>query len=472
MIALRPYQQESLASMREAFKEGHKRIVLCLPTGAGKTVVFSEMVRLAHQANTKTLVLTDRTELFKQTIRSLGKVGVPVEEIVPYKKTTYTDAVVFLAMVETFKRRKVQFVDLAPKLIIIDEAHKGSFNPLFELFPDAWFIGATATPVGAHFYKQYTKIIQNIDIPELVEGGYLSKCKAFQMVDDFGDLESKCGEFTEQSLSLHYNKPQLFSGVVEEWLNRAKDKKTIVFNVNIEHTINVHKAFLEAGISSAYITSKSTKEEREFALSAFHNGNIQVLNNCGILTTGYDEPSIECVIVNRATKSLPLWLQCVGRGSRIYEGKNEFIVLDFGGNHSRLGLWNEPREWTLKKKKVGHGVASCKDCPQCLCVLPNSARKCENCGYVYPIEKKIQKNGVMVEVKAPPELVGKKIEDLSLEELYALQKSKKYKPTYIWRVVRSRGVIKEYAHLAGYSDGWIYMQKNNPDCLFTNYTVR
>ena len=471
-MELRPYQEESIHLLREAFQEGHKRIVLCLPTGAGKTVVFSQMAKLAFEKNTKTLVLTDRTELFKQTIKSLGRVGVPVEEISPDKKTACREGVIFLAMVETLKRRIKKLDWLAPDLIIIDEAHKGNFNKIFEHFPHARFIGATATPVGKHFYEEYTHIVQNIDIPQLVQDGFLSQCRAYQMVDDFSDLETKMGEFTNNSLFLHHDKPQLYNGVVENWMRLAQGKKTIVFNVNIEHTKKMHEQFIAHGISSEYITSQTPSIERERILRAFTCGAFTVLNNCGILTTGYDEPTIECVVMNRATKSLPLWLQCVGRGSRVTETKKEFLVLDFGGNHQRLGLWNEPRVWKLKKGRVGDGVAPTKSCPVCNLVLPNSATKCE-CGYVYPKEKKVQKNGVMVEVAVPKQLVGKRVSDLSLKELIELQKSKKYKASFVWRVVRSRGeeCLREYARLMGYSEGWVYMQKDGAN-TFTNYLLK
>lgn len=472
-MELRPYQRETILLMREAFQQGHRNIVLCLPTGAGKTVVFSHMVKLAFEKNTKTLVLTDRTELFKQTIKSLGKVGVPVEEIRPDKKTLYEGGVIFLAMVETFKRRMKKIPWLMPELIIIDEAHKGNFNKILEMFPNSRFIGATATPVGKHFYEKYTHIVQNIDIPQLIEEGYLSHCKAYQMVDDFSDLETKMGEFTNNSLFQHHNKPQLYNGVIEYWKKLAEGKKTIVFNVNIEHTKKMHEQFLAHNISSACITSQTSKEEREATLRAFSSGAFQVLNNCGILTTGYDEPTIECVVMNRATKSLPLWLQCVGRGSRVTETKKEFLLLDFGGNHQRLGLWNEPRTWKLKKYRVGDGVTPTKTCPKCSAVLLNTATQCA-CGYVYPKEKKINKTGVMVEVHVPKQLVGKRVSDLSIKELIELQRGKKYKPSFVWRVIRSKGIkaIKEYAQLMGYKEGWCYTQKNDLDnCTYTNYLL-
>lgn len=472
MINLRPYQIESINELRYGFKK-YKRQILALPTGAGKTVVFSEMVRLANEKQTVTIVLTDRTELFKQTIKALGRVGVAVEEISPNSKKTYLGATIYLAMIETLKRRVNIIEQLNPKLIIIDEAHKGNFTKIFELFPDAKIIGATATPVGKHIPKFYQNIVQNIDVPDLVENGFLVPCKPYQMVDDFSDLSVEKGEFSNQSLDAHFNKPSLYNGVVENWQKLANGLKTICFCVNIEHTINTCNAFLDAGISAEFITSKTPTIERDGILKAFTNNSFTVLVNCGILTTGYDEPSILCVIMNRATKSLPLWLQCAGRGSRLFPKKKEFILLDFGGNHTRLGLWNEPRIWSLKEKKKKEGVAPVKDCPKCSALLPAFVRNCKYCGHEFDIKESEIKEGVMIEVlpKVPDQLKGKKISELNLFELIELQKSKKYKASYIWRVVRNKELIEEYAEIMGYSNGWVYRQEQEKDNEFTDYKL-
>jgi len=478
MINLRPYQSESILQLRSGFASGHKRQVLCLPTGAGKTVVFSDMVRMASEKGTVTIVLTDRTELFKQTIKSLGKVGVSVEEISPEKKNIYDEATIYLAMVETLKRRKN--IKINPGLIIIDEAHKGNFTSILEKYPDARVIGATATPEGKHFFRYYSSIVQNIDIPDLVDQGFLCDCKPFQMQDDFSDLEIKAGEYTDNSLMGHFDKPQLYDGVISEWLRLSPGTKTICFNVNIKHTIKTHEAFLQAGISSEYVTSKTPKNDRNRILKAFADGHFKVLNNCGILTTGYDEPSIETVIMNRATKSLPLFLQCAGRGSRLYGGKKTFTLLDFGMNHNRHGMWNEPREWELKppKKKV-EGVAPVKSCPNkdCGCMVAASAVKCKFCGYIFPLKEYELQSGVMVEVtkKIPNHLKGKRISELSINDLIELENSKIYKASFIWRVIRSFGedAVLIYQGLKGHSKGWAHRQiQDLENSNYTDYRIK
>lgn len=496
MISLRPYQLESIVHLRHGFANKHQRQVLTLPTGAGKTVVFCEMARMAFEKGTVTLILTDRTELFKQTIKSLTRIGVSVEEIGPNRTYIYEGATIYLGMVETLKRRKM--LNINPELIIIDESHKGNFTSILERYPKAKVIGATATPQGNHFFKYYQNIVQIIDVPDLVAKGYLVSCKAYQMVDDFSDLQTKAGEFTDNSLLAHYDKPKLYSGVISWWKKYAKGLKTICFNVNIEHTIKTHQSFIAAGISSEYVTSKTPKEERDRILAAFSAGHFSVLNNCGILTTGYDEPTIECVVMNRATKSLPLFLQCIGRGSRTLKGvidncttdeerlsaiaksaKPSFIVLDFGMNHDRHGMWNEPRLWKLKQpREKQESAAPVKTCQneECGCLVPISAVKCSFCGYEFPIKASSLAEGVMVEVtpKVPDNLKGRHVSDLSISELFELEESKKYKASFIWRVIRSMGkpAIEEYAQKKNYKSGWVKRQVDAMgDSEFTDYKL-
>ncbi len=480
MLELRNYQNESIIELREGFKL-HQRQILCLPTGAGKTVVFSFIASQVVRKNKKVLILTDRQELFKQTFKSVNRLDLPVCKIDPDSKVVFKQANLFLGMVETFKRRIDLFQEMEFDLIICDECHKQAFNKVFDFFPKTMVLGCTATPVGKHLFKYYTNLVQGIDIPELIEQGFLSPCLGYEMQDDFSDLKTdKSGEFNEDSLFKHFNKSKLYEGLVDEYLKRANGKKTLIFNCSIEHTLLTTKAFNAAGIKSYAITSNTPKEEREYILESYDKGEFQVLQNANIFVAGYDNPSIEVIIMNRATTSLPVWLQAAGRGSRIFPGKNKFMLIDFGGNFSRHGLWDEPRTWSLKppkKRNAKLGVKPVKMCVNCEAMIAAMARKCQFCGHEYAIGETVLKDGVLVEVKPkiPSELVERHIADLNIQELVNLQKTKLHTATMIWRVVRSKGEesVKEYAKLQGYTRGWIERQLLDMDnCKFNNYIVK
>ncbi len=487
VMELRKYQLEALPLLRASIMK-HQRIVYCLPTGGGKTVIFSELIRVAVEKASTVLAITDRIELFTQTFDAISATSSMIAPQVVHAKSKMFDkrAPCTVAMVETLARRmKSGLLDgYNPQLIIIDECHKGNFTKIMDAFPDVRTIGFTATPIGKHLVKYYTDIVQHIDIPELIFDGHLLPCKSFQMQDDFDDVKVVRGEYDSDQLFKHFNTSKLYSGVVDKYkekliLPSGGGIKTLVFNVNIEHAHNMNDEFNSAGIRSEVITSKTPPEQRSRILRDFKAGRFDVLQNCSILTTGYDEPSIGAIIINRATKSLALWLQMNGRGSRpykspgkkginrhVYEGikMKEFICLDFGMNHNEHGLWSEARTWSLTapKKRKKKDVAPVKECPDCSAMIHASVPKCPHCGYEYPVKTEEERNGILVEIKTglPKGMAGKKLSELNVHELRELQLLRRLKGPMVWRLVRAKGEeqIKKYAGLMGYRDAWIRRQ--------------
>lgn len=464
-LTLYPYQTETINQLRAGFMQ-HQRQILVLPTGGGKTVVFSTIVESAVKRGTLTMVLTDRLELFEQTMQCIASFSIPICKIDKSNKRYPANAKMYVGMVETVKRRIIDLQHIPFQLIICDEAHIQSFNKIFEMWPTTKVIGATATPIGKHIFKYYTNLISCIDTPELVEQGFLTRCRAFEMQDDFSDVTIQSnGEFQDVSLFNHMNKSKLYGGVIEKWLEKCNGQKTLVFNVNIEHTIKMTAAFNAAGIKSYCIHSNTEPAERKWIMKQFSKDTFRVLLNCGILTKGYNEPSITCVILNRATQSLALYLQMIGRGSRTFPGKVSFTCLDFGMNHTRHGLWNEPRIWSInppKKKSDKIGAAPVKSCPACESLLPPTSKECPYCGYLFQLSAKQLAEGRLVELtnNIRANIPGKYISQLTIPEIIELEKTASIKATYAWRVMRSRGVtaIAEYARIKNYKDEWIIRQ--------------
>lgn len=214
-LTLYPYQIETINQLRAGFMQ-HQRKILVLPTGGGKTVIFSTIVETAVKRGTITLVLTDRLELFEQTINSISSFGIPICKIDKSNKHYPDNATMYLGMVETVKRRIIDLQHIHFQLIICDEAHMQNFNRIFEVWPTTKVIGATATPIGKHIFKYYTNLVSCIDTPELVEKGFLTPCRAFEMQDDFSDVTIQSnGEFQDVSLFNHMNKSKLYAGFID-----------------------------------------------------------------------------------------------------------------------------------------------------------------------------------------------------------------------------------------------------------------
>jgi superfamily II DNA or RNA helicase len=442
-MQLRPYQLTAVDEIRGAFKEA-KRVVLCLPTGAGKTVVFSEIVRRVLEKGRRVAIVTHRRELLSQA----GKLN-------------RCD----ILMVETLNNQiKRGVVNLSSyDLLVIDEAHIGNFRKILEGF-EGFVIGATATPVSKPPMAQnYGRLINSVGIGELIAQGYLCNPVTYAMHPvDTSKIASRMGEFTAQGLDDAFNRPKVYEGVVQEFCKRWRDKKAIVFCVNIEASINTGIEFaLKLGSERVFVVhSKMDTIQRGALIHEFSQSRDGILVNCGIATTGFDCPDIEVVVVNRATKSVALWLQMVGRGSRPTANKSAFTILDFGENVHRLGFWQEARDWGKafngNEQKKGQGVAPVKDCPCCGAVLYASARFCEFCGEVFATEKKAERGSL--ELMAYEKLNGRYLFEIAKTpaDLWELKSRKNYKQAFIERVLyyANYSELRRFWDAKGYTQGY------------------
>jgi superfamily II DNA or RNA helicase len=450
-MQLRPYQDTQIYELRNKFNTGKKRVILCSPTGSGKTVTFTELIRLtlSKSDSNRVLVITDRIELFQQTFKTLVRIGIePTIYNAQVKSTQEVTARVVVAMIETLKRRWKKYGKLPLgkfDLIIIDEAHKGNFKKVFDMYPDAFYIGATATPLATTkrdpLKNYYNDIVNVIDIPELIKDGYLVDEQVFaMMLFDESKLvkDSKKGDFTEKSQFDAFNDKKLFKGLVDAYIEKAIGKKTIVFCPNIAMSEMIASKLSIVNENTFCLTSKNTKEERKQILDQYHESTDGVMVNCGILTTGYDHPPIEVCILFRATESIPLFFQMVGRCSRPSPGKDRMIVIDMGGNAKRIGLWSDSKDWVdlfWNPPKAGNPApAPTKDCPKCEALIHMRVMVCPHCGHVF--ESKVKKfvEGVLVELKS---IENKKISDCTVNDLIDLKNTGLYSHGYICRVIRS-----------------------------------
>ncbi|MGL2994555.1 DEAD/DEAH box helicase [Flavobacterium sp. TSSA_36] len=326
-----------------------------LPTGGGKTVVFSEIVRrYLSQHDKKVVVLTHRIELCKQTSKMLKGFGVKNKIINSKVKELpdQNDFSCFVAMVETLKNRindeKLHLDNIG--LVIIDEAHYNSFRKLLSSFKNAFILGVTATPLSSNIklpmHQSYNELIVGDTIGSLIEKGFLARAVTYSY--DVGLTSLKVGingDYTVKSSDDLYTNTIMQEKLLYAYTERSLGKKTLIFNNGINTSLYVYETFREAGYPIRHLDNTSNNDERKEILHWFKHTPDAILTSVGILTTGFDEPTVETIILNRATKSLTLYFQMIGRGSRKLPGKDEFTVIDLGNNAARFGLWSEPVNW-------------------------------------------------------------------------------------------------------------------------------
>ena len=331
------------------------RLLYQLPTGGGKTVIFSEIVRryLANN-NKKVVVLTHRIELCKQTSKMLK--GFDVKNKIINSKIKelpdQDDYSCFVAMVETLKNRlndEILHIDNVG-LVIIDEAHYNSFRKLLGSFKNAFILGVTATPLSSNIKlpmnQNYDELIVGDTISSLIDQGFLAKAVTYSY--DVGLTSLKVGingDYTVKSSDDLYSNMVMQEKLLHAYAERSLGKKTLIFNNGINTSLYVYETFRAAGYPIRHLDNTCNPVERKDILQWFKKTPDAILTSVGILTTGFDEPTVESIILNRATKSLTLYYQMIGRGSRKLANKDNFTVIDLGNNAARFGLWSEPVNW-------------------------------------------------------------------------------------------------------------------------------
>ncbi|NAY90976.1 DEAD/DEAH box helicase family protein [Muricauda sp. JGD-17] len=351
------YQQEDLKKIFEHINrlpEG-TNILYQLPTGGGKTVIFSEITRrYIQQTGKKVMVLTHRIELSKQTSKMLHGFGVSNKIINSEVKELYDqdNYMCFVAMVETLNNRlqeeKVSINNVG--LVIIDEAHYNSFRKLFKYFDEATILGVTATPLSSNIKlpmkDHYKHLIIGESIKALIEKDFLAKAKLYNYDVSLKTLKLGIhGDYTVKSSDEFYGNHSMLGKLLTAYEEIAKGTKTLIFNNGINTSLYVYEIFKKAGYNVRHLDNKNNPTERKEILEWFAKTPDAILTSVSILTTGFDEPTVESIILNRATRSLTLYFQMIGRGSRVLPHKKEFNVIDLGNNIARFGPWDAPVDW-------------------------------------------------------------------------------------------------------------------------------
>ncbi|MEQ9318222.1 MAG: DEAD/DEAH box helicase, partial [Polyangiaceae bacterium] len=344
MIELRPYQRQAIARVIGARKAGVKRQVICLPTGAGKTVIFSELARLA---NRPVLVIAHRRELVEQArekiARALGDASVVAVE--QGAQTAHDEAKVVVASVRSLREERLArlMADRRFGLIVYDECHhapaEDNRRVLRSLgaFDDAWdgtLLGFTATTQrgdGVGLNDVFDAIVFKKGIAEMVTDGYLAPLRGYRITTaaDLVSVTAGKGDFVIDELAEVVDVESRNALVARSLQELARDRRSVVFCVNVRHARHLARALNAIGVPTGIVHGAMKLDKRAETLADFRSGKLAAVTNVGVLTEGFDDPGVSCIAMARPTRSDGLYAQCVGRGTRLSPGKRDCLVLDF-----------------------------------------------------------------------------------------------------------------------------------------------
>jgi superfamily II DNA or RNA helicase len=355
---LYPYQEKAINQIVEKLNERPDdfKLLYQLPTGGGKTIIFSEIARYFNNVkNKRVLILTHRVELLEQTSARLKDISVKnfIINSEIRKIENQNEYNCFVAMVETLNNRLLEDDNFIGNigLVIIDEAHNNSFRKIFQYFRNSILLGVTATPLSSNkslpLKDNYNELITGDSIHSLIADGYLCEPSTYTYDVNLGSLKVGInGDYTVSSSEKLYSGYDMQFKLISAYKEKALGKKTLIFNPGIQVSWLVYDFFKEAGITNIkHLDSTFGEKERREVLDWFRNTPGAILTSVGILTTGFDEPSVEVIVVNRATRSLTLYHQMIGRGSRVTPTKKNFTIIDLGNNVHRFGLWEMEIDW-------------------------------------------------------------------------------------------------------------------------------
>lgn len=450
-LRLRPFQATANGRVRELFRAGVRKIVLVSPTGSGKTVMSADIIEGAVAKGNRVVFLAHRKELIDQASRTLDAIGVDhgVIKSGHYRKRPHLP--VQVASVQTLAARRrcpvcggvasagvLGPVPVEPcencsgtgkiakkmpeaSVVVVDECHR-SLSPthlsLIEAFleqnSDALILGLTATPWrldGRGLSDVYETLVLTIEVQELIEQGFLLPLRVF--APDKPDLQrvakTRIGDYDLGELSLVMRQDKLVGNIVQKWLELGEQRQTVVFATSCEHSQDIVRRFVEAGVKAEHLDGQTPEPEREAILTRLATKQTRIVSNVDVLVEGYDLPDLGCVVLARPTESLTRYLQQVGRCMRPAEGQTYAVVIDHAGCVHTHGLPTDPRRWTLDaRRKKGNGASEGEMsitvvCEQCGALRRAEAGFCPVCsGIQVAVFRGLptEEDGELVEYKA------------------------------------------------------------------------
>ncbi len=407
-MKLRDYQQAAVDAVfaywerAPSTSERPASPLIVMPTGSGKSPTLGEIVRVLVECDARVVIATHRSELVVQDSKAVRSVypGCDLGIVSAGLSRTEYGHRVTVGGVQTMARKvsRLGRVDV----LIIDEAHLIStktttqyhamITALRAVNPDMRLVGLTATPyrLGQGYLTEgedalFTSVCYQTDIVKLIKDGWLSHITTGYATAtiDLKGVSVRAGEYASNDLELASDVDKINDAVAAD-VKKALDAgrtSALVFGTSVPHAARLRNALQMAGVGTEMITGATSREERDRVIAAFKARKLACITSCDVLTTGFDAPVVDVLALVRATMSPSLYVQMVGRGMRIAEGKTDCLLLDYAGNIARHGPIDDVR---VKPKSNGGGDAPVKLCPKCQAMCAASARECLHCGFEFP----------------------------------------------------------------------------------------
>jgi DNA repair protein RadD len=411
MIELRPYQRAAVNAIYQAFREGIEAPLVVMPTGSGKAPTLCTFIReaLEQWPDQRMVMLVHVRELVEQNLRTMLRIW-PDAPVSVYsaglRSRDLSGRVVFGSIQSLYKKAfDLQKVDL----VIVDEAHlipadgDGMYRKLLSDLAvinagTVPMVGFTATPfrlsTGSLIEgkgKVFDSIAHEVGIRELIDDGYLCPpiARAGKTQIDTRGVATRGGEFVAAALQKAADRDEITAAACQEIIRAGADRRSwLVFSTGVAHAQHIANELRGEGVTVETVTGETPLGERDRIIRAFKRGEIRCLTNDSVLTTGFDAPQVDLLAVLRPTQSAGLWVQMVGRGTRLAEGKTDCLVLDFGGNAMRHG----PLDQITGRVKTGTAPPPMKTCPECEAVILAAADECPQCGHDFEIVRERKKH--------------------------------------------------------------------------------
>lgn len=364
-IVLRDYQEECITAVDAALARGVKSQLAVLPTGGGKTIIFSAITQ--RRSDRPTLILAHRDELLTQARDKLISVAPDLAMSIGMVKASLNDVntPVVIGSVQTLSRKKrLEQLPTDFGTVIIDEAHHAaaaSYQRILDHVDADLVLGVTATPErhdGKPLEKHFDEIVFARSIEQMIEEGYLCapKGKRITVDVDLSEVKVTAGDFQGEALADALEEAGTPAEVLHSYLEHGEDRKTLVFAPTVAMAHHMAEVFRGAGLAAEALDGSTPTPERHAILDRLHTGETNIVCNVGVLTEGFDEPSVSCIILAAPTKSRGKYTQIVGRGLRLYPGKSDCLILDVAGASDDLSIESLPTLFGLRSLLDGENV--------------------------------------------------------------------------------------------------------------------